>query len=186
MNIRFALTVCLAIFSLQSFGQGLNYNYAELRYLDTDVNGADGDGFKFAGSYRLNEDIILVGGYSGLDFDGNVDISTLEFGAGWVRPFDGRQNLDFVGTLSLLRTEVDAGPFDDSDTGFRLTAGVRALLQPQIELRGSIQHVNVEDNDTFLEVAGDYYFAPNFAAGASLEFGGDADTFTIGGRFFFR
>ena len=42
------------------------------------------------------------------------------------------------------------------------------------------------DGDTWLEIAGDYHINQKFAAGVSIEFGGDTDVFTIGGRFFFR
>ena len=42
----------------------LSYNFAELRFVDVDENG--GDGLRLAGSYRINEEWILVGGLTEL------------------------------------------------------------------------------------------------------------------------
>ena len=46
--------------------------------------------------------------------------------------------------------------------------------------------VTVGDSDTFVEIAGDYYFTQEFAAGLSVDIGADVDTITIGARWFFR
>jgi hypothetical protein len=59
-------------------------------------------------------------------------------------------------------------------------------LTPQFEVRGSVNYINLDNSDTYLEIAVDYYFIEQFAAGVSLEFAGDADVFTIGGRWFFE
>ena len=67
-----------------------------------------------------------------------------------------------------------------------MSAGTRGMLTPKFEIRGSVNHINLDNSDTYLELAGDYYFTPRFSAGVSLEFAGDTDVFTIGGRWFFR
>ncbi len=85
-----------------------------------------------------------------------------------------------------MRSEVEVSGFDSDDTGFALSAGTRGLLAPQFEIRGFVNHINLDDSDTFLEIAGDYYFTEQFAAGISLEFAGDNDAFTIGARWYFR
>ena len=59
-------------------------------------------------------------------------------------------------------------------------------MTPKFEVRGSVNYINLDNSDTYLEIAGDYYFTERVAAGASLEFAGDADTFTIGARWFFE
>ena len=46
--------------------------------------------------------------------------------------------------------------------------------------------INLDNSDTYLELAGDYYFTAQFSAGLSLEFAGDTDAFTIGARWYFR
>ena len=53
-------------------------------------------------------------------------------------------------------------------------------------LAGVAALVNLDNSDTYLELAGDYYFTEQFSAGISLEFAGDTDSFTIGARWFFK
>ncbi len=160
----------------------LGYSYAELRFVDVDFRG--GDGIRFNGSYQFDSNWLIVGGLTSLDFDNNVDTIDVELGVGYVWHYS--EDFDLVSTLRLVRSEVDAGGIDADDTGFALSAGARGLLAPQFEIRGSVNHINLDNSDTYLELAGDYYFTERFSAGASLEFAGDADTFTIGARWFFE
>ena len=159
----------------------LSYTYAELRFVDVDFKG--GDGIRFNGSYELDSNWLIVGGLTKLDFDNNVDTTVVELGGGYVWHYSN--DFDLVSTLRLVRSGVDAGGIDADETGFALSAGARGLLAPQFEIRGSVNHVNLDDSDTYLELAGDYYFTEQFAAGVSLEFAGDTDAFTIGARWFF-
>ena len=161
----------------------LSYNYAELRFVDTEIGSADGDGLRLNGSFEMTEEWLLVGGYTTLDFDGNVDTSALEIGAGYVHRYSPR--LDIVGYGKLVRTTVDFTGGDDDDTGISLAGGVRGTFTPDFEGRATINYFNVDETDTFFEVGADYYITPQFSAGGTLEFGGDADTLTLGVRWFF-
>ena len=67
-----------------------------------------------------------------------------------------------------------------------MSAGTRGFLAPKFEIRGSVNHINVDDSDTYLQIAGDYYFTNQFAAGVSLDFAGDTDSFSLGARWYFR
>lgn len=167
----------------QTGGPGeLSYSFAELRFVDVDSNG--GDGFQLAGSYELDGNWILVGSLTSLDFNGDVDTSLLELGGGYV--WEYTDEWDLFGTLRLVWAEVDT-PFGDADdTGFAMSAGTRGLLAPKFEVRGSVNHINVDDSDTYLQIAGDYYFTSQFAAGVSLDFAGDTDSFSLGARWYFR
>lgn len=160
----------------------LSYTYAELRYVDLDDNG--GDGFRINGSYDLGNNWLIVGGITTLDFNNNVDADIFEIGAGYVWHYSDQ--FDLVSTARLVRsdTNVPGGGFDD--TGFALSSGVRGFLAPQFELRGFVNYVDVNDSDTFLELAGDYHFTPQISAGLSIEFAGDSDLFSIGARWYFR
>ena len=86
--------------------------------------------------------------------------------------------------MSSSENFTPGGSSDDS--GFAFSGGARGLLTPQFEVRGSVNYINLDNSDTYLEIAVDYYFTEQFAAGVSLEFPGDADVFTIGGRWFFK
>jgi len=159
----------------------LSYSYAELRFVDVDFRG--GDGIRFYESYELNSNWLIVGGVTALDFNNDVDSTLLELGGGYVWHYS--EDFDLVSTLRIVRSEIDNGGIDVDDTGFALSAGTRGLLAPQFEIRGSVNHINLDDSDTYLEFAGDYYFTEQFSAGASVEFAGDTDAFTIGVRWSF-
>ena len=158
----------------------LSYSYLELRFVDVDLRG--GDGFRLNGSYELDGGWIIVGGVTKLDFNNDTDSTTVEAGGGYVWHFS--ENFDLLSTLRFVRSDVGFGGL--SANGFAISAGTRGLLTPKFEIRGSVNHVNLDDSDTFLELAGDYYFNKQFSAGLSVEFAGDADAFTIGGRWFFQ
>jgi hypothetical protein len=160
----------------------LNYNYAELRFVDVDSNG--GDGFRLGGSYELNGPWLLVGAVTSLDYNSNVDSTLLELGGGYVWNYSN--DFDLVGTLRLVRAEIDTPGGSANDTGFAFSAGTRGFIAPQFEIRGSVNHINLDNSDTYLELAGDYHFSEQFSAGLSLEFAGDSDSLTIGARWFFR
>lgn len=160
----------------------LSYSYAELRFVDVDTNG--GDGLQLGGSLDLNGPWILLGSITDLDFDNNVDATILQVGGGYVWQYN--QTFDLIASLQLVRTDVDALGGSADDTGLALSGGFRGLLAPQFEIRGSVNHVNLDDSDTFLEIAGDYYFTDQVAAGLSVELAGDDDVFTVGARWFFN
>jgi hypothetical protein len=160
----------------------LDYSYLELRFVDVDTNG--GDGIRFTGSYDFGNSWLLVGGFTTLDFNNNVDSTAFELGAGYVWHYS--DDFDLVSTLRLVKAEVDNPGQNVDDTGFAFSAGTRGLITPKFEIRGSINHIDVGNSDTYLELAGDYIFSRQFAAGVSLEFAGDNDVVTIGGRWFFR
>ncbi len=161
----------------------LDYTYAELRFVDTEIDPADGDGIRLGGSYELQNNWLLVGEFSSLDFDFNVDLTTLAVGAGYVHRYN--EKADLVGYARLIRAEIDTPFGDNSENGFSVSGGIRGSITPQFEARALLNHVNIEDSDTFIEVGGDYYFNDQISAGATLEFAGDADTLTIGVRWFF-
>ena len=160
----------------------LSYTYGELRFVDVDTNG--GDGFQLAGSYELDGPWILVGSLTALDFNNNVDTTLLEIGGGYV--WDYSADFDLFSTLRLVWGEVDTPVGDADDTGVAFSAGTRGFLAPKFEIRGSVNHINLDDSDTYLQFAGDYYFTDQLSAGVSLDFAGDTDSFSIGARWYFR
>lgn len=160
----------------------LAYNYLELRFVDVDANG--GDGIRFTGSYDLGNHWLIVGGITSLDFNNNVDSTAFELGAGYVWHYTN--DFDLVSTLRYVSTEIDNPVVSVDDDGIAFSAGFRGTLTPDFEIRGAVNHITVGNSDTYLELAGDYYFSRRFAAGLSLEFAGDNDVVTIGARWFFR
>lgn len=189
MRIVLVLILCFAnnVTWAQEQGEppaksGLSYNFVELRYVDTDNNG--GDGFELNGSFNVSGYWLAIGGITRIDFDGDVDATTIELGVGYFWPW--RQGWDIVGNARIIRSDVDFPTGKADDTGIGLTGGLRGLLVDRFEVRGFAHYVNLDDSDIFLEIAGDYYFTGNIAAGLSIEFAGDADAITLGARWYFR
>jgi len=160
----------------------LSYTYAELRFVSVDTS--SGDGIRFNGSFMLENNWMIVGGLTALDFNNNVDSTVVELGGGYVWHYS--TNFDLLSTLRFVWADVDNPGGGSDDTGLVFSAGARGLLAPQFEIRGSVNYIDVDDSDIYLELAGDYYFTERFSAGASLEFAGDVDAFTIGARWFFK
>lgn len=158
---------------------GVNYNYLELRYLDVDANG--GQGWLLGGSIDVGDNFILLGSITGLSFDFNIDANLYRLGGGYVWHYN--PDWDFLATAQYVNVDIDGS---DDDNGVQFTGGTRGLITPQFEVRGFVHYTTAVDSDTWLEIAGDYRFNNQFAAGVSIEFGGDTDVFTIGGRFYFR
>ena len=160
----------------------LDYSYVELRFVDVNSNG--GDGFRFNASYDLGNNWQIVGGLTSLDYNNNVDSTAFELGAGYVWHYSN--DFDFFSTLRYVNAEIDNPGLNTDDDGLAFSAGTRGLLTPEFEIRGALNHVTVGNSDTYLDLAGDYHFTPQFAAGLSVEFAGDTDVITIGARWFFK
>lgn len=166
----------------QSAGQpSLSYSFGELRYINVD-NG--GDGFELGGSFQFKGNWFGVASISWYDLGRNVDGSSFEIGAGYVFPL--QQDWDIQVNARIIRAEVDTPVGSVDDTGIGALGGVRGLIASKFEVRGNLHYVNVDDSDVYVEIAGDYYFTPQIAAGLSFEFGGNVDVWTLGGRYYFK
>jgi len=170
--------------ALNAQASELDYTYLELRIADTEIGNLDGTGLRFNGSFNVTEQWLLVGGVTTTDFGSGVDVTTLELGAGYIYRY--RPSFDLVGYGKIVSVDADFPGGSDSETGIALVGGIRGLFTPQFEGRATVNYVNVDSADTYLEFGGDYHFNQSFSAGLTIEVGGDADSFTIGARWFFQ
>jgi hypothetical protein len=167
----------------------LDYNYAELRYVDTELDSGafdvDGDGFEIGGSLELTPAVHLFGNFQTLDFGAGVDVSAFEVGGGYAMPLNN--GADLVARLSYIDGEIDTGPGDFDDSGFGFSAGLRNMFTPRIEGRAFVNYVDLDESgdETSFELAGDYFLNEQIALGASLELGDDVTTWTLGARWYF-
>jgi len=104
-------------------GNGIKYNYLELRFVDVD----GGDGIEFGGSYRINEQFYAVAGIQDIDI-GPGSLEILEIGGGYIIP---NKKIDFAFEVSLIDTDFRGS----SDNGFSLAAGGRSYISPEFEAR---------------------------------------------------
>jgi hypothetical protein len=105
-------------------------------------------------------------------------------GAGYRYPLN--QDTDIYGRLAYIDQDIDApGGQGGDDDGLGLQARIRHRLNQEFEVEGGIQHVDVADSDTSLQVEGRYYFQESFSVGLGLTFGGDADAIGVSARLSF-
>lgn len=175
-------SIAVLISANASASNNVSYDFVELRFVDTEAGSVDGDGFQLAGSYNIQDNWLIVGGLTSLDFNG-ADVTLLEAGGGYVWPQNNQ--FDLFATGSIVRADIDAGPVDDDETGFRLVGGVRTKFSPNFEGRAELNYIDLDDSDTYIELGGDYYVSPQLAIGGTLDVGGDNDSLTIGVRWFF-
>lgn len=193
MTIRlgqaFAGTITAALLAGGAAAAELNYNYAELRYVDTELDAGpfdiDGDGFEIGGSLELARSVHMFGSFRTLDF-GPVDATAFEVGAGYAMPLNN--GADLVGRLSYIDGELDpSGGPDIDNSGFGFSAGLRNMFTPQFEGRAFVNYSDLDQSgsEASVELAGDWFLNDQVALGASLELGDDVTTWTLGGRWYF-
>ena len=112
---------------------GIDVGYVDVEF-NTGVGNLDGDGYRFAGSWELNERFFLQGEIQDQSYDSflgaSVDGTAYELGLGYHHSFS--TTLDFVGTLSFVEEEVSVsvpgfGVGVDQD-GFALGGETAELL----------------------------------------------------------
>lgn len=185
---RKSCIVLLSLFSASAFAEGFDYTFIQATYgrVEFDNNGADGDGFGVAGSYAVHENFHLFAGYEFVGFDFDVDTSQLDLGIGFNTPIT--PNMDIVAQAAFVRAEVDVPLVgSDSENGWSVGLGLRALPVEQLELNLGVNHVDFGDSgdDTILGAGFLYNFNESFALGLSGNWGDDTSAYQIGGRFYF-
>lgn len=184
--LRFSLLAILLAFSVAANADEFTYSWLQAGYgtVDFDDIDVDGDGLGFSGSFEINDDYFIFGGYSQADLDFGIDTSS--FGAGFGYNTAVGENADLFATVSYEYVEVDVPGFgSDDESGFGLGVGMRFLPVPSVELNGSINYIDVGDDDTVLSLAGLYNFNPQFSAGLGGAFSDDATSWTLFGRWYF-
>ena len=163
------------------------YTYIEGGWIHADFDNVneDGDGWGIGGSYAFHKNFHFVADYQDIDLGGSNDASALTFGIGGNLPL--RSGLDAVGRVRWVHEEIDAGNSDHDDDGYGLEAGLRLIINPQLELDGSVNYVDVGDSDnTSFVIGGLYEIANNFALGGDIEFSDDVTALFLKARFYFN
>ena len=162
----------------------MDYTYAELGYVSTeiDVGGVDvdGDGLGVRGSFEIVDGLTLLGQYATQDFDGGVDFTTLEAGAGWHMSIN--PNVDFVSHLVLINVEADSGIASIDEDGYGVGIGLRGHVNQAFEWEGGVDFNDVGDTSTAFRVDGRYHFTSMFSAGGGFTVDDDTTQFRVGMR----
>lgn len=176
-RILSALAALAAALPLASHADVMSYSYAELGYVDAQLDAenadVDGNGFALRGSLPVNQNFFVFASYQDLDFDFDVDASLLEVGGGGHWPLGDK--LDIIGKLGIVKAEVDVGRFNDDDDGFLLGARVRGVVAPKFELEGGFDYRDIDVGDeTTIVLEGRYFFIDQLAGGLSVSIGDDS------------
>ena len=184
----------------------INWNLIDASYstisLDEDALGLEPSGFAISGSYLVNDNVFILGGYSNLtdditlsgefgdtsfSFTMDVDITTMQLGAGYRLAF--RENMEGYATLSYLNYEVGT----NDANGSIIAAGVKYQVKPQIQVFGQIASWNTSSDgedvesysDTEFKVGASYTFKNNFSVTSSYAMLEDHSVFNLGGAYYF-
>ncbi len=173
-----------------SLAEDVSYTYARLNYVNTELDvgpvDVDGDGLQLDGSYGFMKNAFAFGSYSDVEFDGDVDASQFDLGAGYRHAI--RPRIDLVGRVGYTRMDVSASGFDGDDDGLLFSGGVRSRMTDKIEGRAALNYrvMDESDNDTEFEFGGDYYVTERISVAAALCLGDDMTTWSFGGRYAFQ
>lgn len=175
------LTVALPSISVAQF----SYNTIEISLIDVDFGraSADGDGYEIAGSFDINERLFALASYQDQSLDFGIDGSSFALGIGFHDELG--DDLDFVASATLIGSEVKALGFSIDDDGFGIAGGVRGRLADTFQLDALLNWVDLDNSgsDTFISLAGRYYFNEQFAISARTNIGDDnRDIFQLGVR----
>lgn len=182
----------------QAFAEdNFSYSFLEADYVNTNLDsgglgGIDDNatGFGLKGSIAFTDMLHGYVDYSKHDFDfdfggglsGSFNLEIWEVGVGLNHAINPK--IDLIGRAGY--TKWDADVVDDD--GFALQAGVRGRPAPNFEVEGLVHYVDMSDfgNATSGVVNGRYFFMPQFAVGAGVEFSDDATTWNVGFRWNFN
>lgn len=192
MNAKKLICAAVLALPLTAMADELSYRYVDVAHfpeaeIDADGFDVDGDGLQLRGSLPVYQNIFALTEFQDLSLDGGVDVTRLMVGAGG--HWSLGNNLDLIARGGVVQFEVDAGPFDDDDTGLFAGVRLRTIIAPKIELEGGVEHQAVDvaniDGDTYLIGEGRYNFTSQFSAGVLITLGGDVSVFGAQGRFSF-
>lgn len=180
MRNSFKLLLPLLLVSAPCAAQNIDYSYIDGMIVNQDGGGDDYTGLGLRGTYPLSPQFYAAGEFLSTNSDGGVidiDRVDMSFGAGYHMPLN--RTTDFFAQLDFLRVDTDAG----DDDGLRVGAGVRSLVAKQVELRGSVEYVDVFDGELIINLGAQYEISDAWAGFVELSEGDTFGGYMLGVRF---
>ena len=148
-----SLLVCVAAIVLSSAtarAEEPKWKYVEAGYLSVDVDSLSdsGDNWFVGGAWGFGH-FHVIGQYSNGELGPNTDQDQWRLGFGWHGGLGDKA--DIVGEAYWVDQSVDSPGSNTSDSGYRLTGGVRWLPIKMFELDGFVNYNDVTDSDTSWE-----------------------------------
>src|SRR5690554_2582064 len=133
MKKAFSIGMCMAIaaaYAGNTFANDLSYNYVQLSYVETDVDGLDMDEASLDGSLKLNDNVFVVAGvaHDRSDRIGGVRAEVDSYNLGLGYRYGLNQQTDLVAGASWVRGKAELnsgfGSVSNSDNGYSLDVGL--------------------------------------------------------------
>lgn len=168
---------------------GPTYTYAEVGYLNLDVDGGGSlDGLRIGGSIAINPEFHILADYLRVS-DGPLMLDGTTLAAGFNMPLSG--TTDFVARLGWVRAGAEfdmgapLGTLSDSDDGWMVQAGLRSMVSSELELNAFVTHTDVAGSDTAFSIGAVYSFTHAFGVFGNAEFADGGTLASVGVRFSF-
>ncbi len=188
--LRYLSISALMLSSAAAMAEGQSYSYIQANYQEVEIDvgnfDIDGDGFGVAGSVAINDSWFVFASYSSFEFESVVDLNQWSLGGGWHAPIS--EKTDWFVTAAYIDAEVKAGGLGSiSDSGFGASVGIRSMLNPNLELVGSVGYADLGDGADGISVTGGVWYTVtgNLALGLGLEAGEDQTSYGLGVRLYF-
>lgn len=179
----------LAAASLQAIAaKGPEYTYFEFGYLNIDSDVVEGDGAGVNISFGATDHVFLKFGYDRLwleDPATSIEADADRFQIGGGMHFAVTDTIDVLGALSYLDVEYSNGVPTESDEGYLVEAGVRAMIGKPLELNATVSALHFDgEDDIGYGVGAVYDITKSFALTGSYNRFDDAeeDEFFVGLR----
>lgn len=176
---KLLLATAVLAASSATLAAGPQYTYVQGQWQEAewdDNSAADLDGFGVAGSIDLNKEFFAFAQYANVD-DRGFDVDRFAIGAAYKMPLSVRTDLNFGAGIVSYDVSSRYG-VDDDDSGLLLTAGIRSMLNDNLELGAGASYEDAYDIDFLVNVYGAWHFNSQLSAGLSLT-EGDVETTAI-------
>ena len=193
-KIVFVSTLLLSLGTAHAV-ESPRWDMASISYQSSDVDGEKLTGLSVLISKSLGENFFVVSRYG--SFSGDMEVSNVSvdlyftnLSVGLGSRYSIAKNTDFFGVLSYENVEIEnSAPeyyLSDSNSGYGLQIGVRSMISEKVELNGSINYVDIEDeSETGFGVSALYNFTGQFSAGVGYSQSGDVDSMSVSAVCFF-
>lgn len=158
---------------LHAGAKGLSYSYAEIGYSNLDADSAEADGVTARVSFAVLDFLHVKADYSRLFVDNikgtsNDDVDYDRFVIGVGGNYSITDTIDALGTVSYVDAEF-TGDLKDSQEGYQVEAGARAMVGKKAELNAGIVYLEAGDfDDTGFSVGGVVNLKKKFALSANV------------------
>ena len=193
------ISICTNAYSggTSSDDSDISYRYLELGYVNIDIDdvlpgiNADGEGGGIRFSIPVHPNVHLFAGYTDVNFDFDVDVTTWTAGVGY--NYSVADKTDIVARVGYADGKERSGGVSVDDNGYALGIGLRHMLVSDyirasvldgIELQGHVDYVDFDDfgDDTTLTAGALFHFNPVIAVGIEGTWGSDSSGYVAGVR----